>query len=85
MKTLFNQITHWKEIDEWENIKQWFVQADTYERYYKMVQFVNNNKAQYGYQYREKILNDARFIEQFGYLDLDYLKFAIYVMRKKKN
>ena len=84
MKTLFEQITHWKEIGEWENIKRWYVQTDTHERYYEIVLFVNEHRAEYGYRYREKILNDARFIARFGYLDQDYLKYAISVMRKKK-
>lgn len=84
METLFEQIAYWKEIGEWESIKRWYVQADTHERYYEIVQFINNNKNLYGHRYREKILNDARFIAQFGYLDLDYLKYAIHVMRKTK-
>ena len=85
MKTLFEQIAHWKAIGEWESVKRWYVQADTHERYFEIVQFVNNNKARYGYRYREKILRDTCFTAKFGYLDLDYLKYAIHVMRKKKN
>ena len=84
MTTLFEQITHWKEVGEWEDIKRRYTQADTQERYYQIVLFVNTHRAEYRYRYREKILSDERFIAQFGYLDLDYLKYASYVMRKKK-
>ena len=82
MKTLFEQITHWKEIGEWESIKQWYVQTDTHERYYEIVLFVNEHRAEYGYRYREKILNDVRFKAKFGILDLEYLKKAQKTMNK---
>lgn len=82
MKTLFEQIAHWKAIGEWQDIKKWYVQSDTYERYYNIVLFVQQNKAKYGRYYRGKILADPEFIRLFGYLDLDYLKNAFHVMRK---
>lgn len=82
MKTLFEQIDHWKTIGEWQAIKKWYVQSDTYERYYNIVLFVQQHKAKYGRYYREKILRDKQFIQQFGYLDLDYLKYAFFIMRK---
>ena len=81
-KSLFEQIAHWKSIGEWDDIKKWYVQSDTYERYFNIVQFVNLNKSKYGYRYREKILGNILFIHQFGYLDLDYLKKALFVMAK---
>ena len=81
-KSLFEQIAHWKNIGEWDDIKKWYVQSDTYERYYNIVLFVQQNKAKYGRAYRESILSDQQFIRLFGHLDLDYLKYAIYVMNK---
>ena len=80
MKTFFEQIAHWKAIGEWQDIKKWYVQSDTYERYYNIVLFVQQNKAKYGRYYRGKILADPEFIRLFGYLDLDYLKNAFHVM-----
>ena len=82
MKTLFEQIDHWKTIGEWENIKKWYVQADTQELYYSIILYVRQNRDKYGHHYREKILADPQFIQQFGYLDLDYLKKAFFVMKK---
>lgn len=82
---MFEQIAHWKTIGEWESIKKWYVQSDTYERYFNIVQFVNLNKSKYGHRYREKILGDPEFIRLFGHLDLDYLKFAIFIMRKTER
>jgi len=59
------------------------VQADTHERLYNIVSFVLTNKHKYGHSYREKILAEPEFIQKFGYLDLDYLKYAFFVMRKR--
>ena len=82
MRTLSEQIEHWKEIGEWEDIKRWYVQADTQERYFEIVQFVHNNKARFGHRYREQILSDSAFIARFGCLDLEYLKKALKMMNK---
>lgn len=79
---MFEQIEHWKTINEWKDIKNWYVQADTHERYYNIARFVQQNRTKYGHHYREKILADPLFIQSFGYLDLDYLKKAIFVMGK---
>ena len=83
METLFDRITHWKDIGEWKNIKTVFTSATTLERYYNITVFVRQHKAKFGYRYREKILADETFIERFGYLDLEYLKNAIKTMQKK--
>ena len=82
MKTQFDKITHWMQINEWNSIKESFTTATTLERYYNIVLYVNEHKAKYGHKYREKILREPEFIQQFGYLDLDYLKKAIFIMGK---
>ena len=83
MLTLFEQITHWMTIGEWESIKNVFTAATTLERYYEIVDFINKHRAKYGYRYREKIIADKEFIEQFGVYDLEYLKKAQRTMAKK--
>lgn len=83
MKTIFEQIYHWKAIGEWSAIESVFNAATTLERYYEITYFVNTHKAQYGYRYREKILANSDFIAKFGYLDLEYLKKAQKTMAKK--
>ena len=83
MKTLFEQISHWKNIGEWESVKSVFTSATTLQRYYEIVCFINSHKSQYGYRYREKILADEDFVAQFGHLDEEYLKKAQKMMAKK--
>ena len=68
METLFETIEHWKAIGEWERMKLWYTQTDTHERYYNIVKYIRQNRHKYGHKYREHILGDPDFIEQFGYL-----------------
>lgn len=82
METLFERITHWKTIGEWEKIKEVLVPATSLERYYNIVRFVQQHKKEFGHRYREKILADKAFIAQFGFLDLEYLKKAQKIMNK---
>ena len=83
MNTLFEQISHWKSTGEWNTIKSVFTAATTLERYYEIIRFINAHKSKFGYRYREKILADSEFIAQFGYLDIEYLKYAQKTMAKK--
>ena len=85
MLTLFEQITHWMTISEWESIKLWTSQAVTWERYYNIVKFVTEHRSEYGYPFREKILGSPEFINRFGFLDLEYLKKAEKIMRQKRT
>ena len=82
MKTLFEQITHWKTIGEWESMRKWITVTETWERYYNIVVYVKKHRAEYGYRYREKLLGSADFKQKFGYLDLEYLKKAQKTMRQ---
>ena len=83
MKTLFDQISHWKNIGEWEAIRLVFTASTTLERYYEIVCFVNSHRHLYGHRYREAILANPGFIEQFGVYDLEYIKYAQKIMGKK--
>ena len=83
MKTQFEQISHWKNIGEWESIKNVFIAATALDHYYEIVCFVKSHRHLYGYRYRETILADKEFIEQFGVYDLEYLKKAQKMMAKK--
>ena len=85
MLTLFEQITHWMTISEWESIKLWTSQAVTWERYYNIVKFVKEHRNEVGYPFREKILGSRNFIDRFGHLDLEYLKYAEKIMRQKST
>lgn len=85
METLYEQIAHWKTIGEWENIKDVFVTATTFDRYFEITQFVNQNKAQYGFHYRNQILAHPEFIRRFGHLDIEYLKKALKTMNTPKE
>ena len=82
METLFERITHWKSIGEWERIKESFTSATTMDRYYNITLFVQQHKAQFGYRYREQILSDSVFKARFGCLDLEYLKKAQKMMNQ---
>ena len=84
MKTQFEKITHWMQINEWKSIKESFASATTLERCYNIVRYVNEHKST-NHKYREKILGEPEFIQKFGHLDLEYLKYATKTMNKKCN
>lgn len=83
METLFERITHWKKIGEWEAIKEVYSAATTLDRYYEIVTYVRQHKAKYGRCYREKILDEEEFKVRFGCYDIEYLKKAQKTMNKK--
>ena len=83
METLFERISRWMANGEWTTIKEVFTSSATLERYYNIVAFVEAHKKDYGHVYREKILDNEKFKNLFGHLDLEYLKKAIFTMHKK--
>ena len=83
METLFERITHWKTTDEWRKINEVFTAATTLDRYYKITLFAQLQKSKNSYHYREAIVADKEFIRKFGCLDVEYLKYAQKIMRKK--
>ena len=83
METVFENISHWKNIGEWDRIKRVFTAATTLERYYQITLFAQRMKAKNPYHYREATIADKEFICKFGSLDVEYLKKAQKMMRKK--
>ena len=83
--TLQESIHHWKTIGEWEHIKCWFPQADTYDRYYRIVQYIREHRGNYGRYYRDKILAEQDFIDKFGYLAPINLDDACKCMNRKRD
>ena len=43
MKTLYDQITEWKTTGVWDSICKLVTVSDTWERYYKIVSFVDQH------------------------------------------
>jgi len=82
MRTLFDTIEHWKNIGEWEQIKIWYVQTDTQERYYNIIKYIQTHRGKYGRNYRDKILAEPEFIAQFGYLTSSNIDDAFKLMFK---
>lgn len=82
-ETLFERISQWKTIGEWEKIMAVFTAATTLDRYYKMSTFAQQQKARNPYHYREATVADKEFIRIFGCLDVEYLKYAQKIMGKK--
>ena len=83
METLFERITRWKQMNQWQHIQEVFTAATTLDRYYKITLFAQRVKAKNPYHYREATVADKEFIRQFGNLDVEYLKYAQKIMGKK--
>ena len=80
MKTRLEQITEWKKMGVWVSICEQFTVTDTWERYYKIVTFVESHKAEYirkyGRYYLSKLLESKECIDFLGAISALELKDA---------
>ena len=80
MKTLYDKITEWKTTGVWDSICKWVTVSDTWERYYKIVSFVDQHKEEYirkyGRYYLDKLLKSQECRERLGDIYIQELKDA---------